>query len=151
MKKDEKGNVLSEDKDKGKLEGHSKYIACIKAKYYYWDDEALAGKNEKWVSLDNTSRRDTAFNYFKTVVLPQKKELFNTLIKQEFNKNGQQYWHGKIDSKTKEGLEAYINKVVCSNKSSVTYFSSESGEIKLIQQEFDFLSKNLYNALVSLK
>lgn len=148
MKKDEKGNILAEDNVT--LTEHSKYIACIKSKYYFWDDDALAGKNDKWVPLDNTSRRDTAFNYFKTVVLPQKKELFNTLIKQEFNKQ-QMYWKGNIDRYAAEGLASYINSIVCSNKSSVTYFSSESGEIKLIQQEFEFLSKSLYNALVSLK
>ena len=151
MKRDEKGNVLGEDKEnKGTLADHTKYIACIKAKYYYWDDETLAGKNDKWVTLDNTSRRDTAFNYFKTVILPQKKELFNTLIKNEFNKR-QQYWESKINQMALDGLPDYINKIVCSNKNSVTYFSSEGGEIKLIQQEFDFLSKGLYNALISLK
>lgn len=154
MKRDEKGNVTGEDKDnRGALVEHKKYIANIRSRYYFWDDEALAGRMEKWIALDGagTARRDTAFNYFKTVILPQKKEAFNTLIKNEFNQLGKNYWELKINQIAQAGLADYINKLICANKNSVTYFSSESGEIKLIQQEFDFLSKGLFNALVSLK
>lgn len=153
MKRDEKGNVLAEDKGKGELVEHTKYIANIKTKYYFWDDMAMAGQMQKWVPIDGagTTRRDTAFGYFKSVILPQKKELFANLIKERVNTEGKQRYELMIRSIVDAGLEDYINRLLCTNKSSVTYFSSESGEIKLIREEFEYLSKHLYNALITLK
>ena len=153
MKRDEKGNVLAEDKDKGELVEHTKYIANIKNKYYFWDEEAMAGKMQKWVPIDGagTQRRDTAFNYFKTVILPQKKEVFANLIKERVNTEGKQRYELMIKSIVDAGLEDYINRLLCTNKSSVTFFSSEGGEIKLIREEFEYLTKHLFNALITLK
>lgn len=153
MKKDDKGFILAEDRGRGEVVEHSKYISCIKGTYYFWDEEAMAGKMKKWNPIDGagTSRRDKAFNYFKTVILPQKKNLFYNLIKSQFAKFGNEKWRNDIEGLASEGLDDYINKLLCTNKSSVTYNSSESGEIKLIREEFDYLSKSLYNSLLNLK
>ncbi len=153
MKTDDYGNATAEDKENTSLEVHTKYIACIKKKYYWWDPNAVAGRIEKWQPLDNTSVRDSAFNYFKTIVLPNKKDLFNNLVKSEFQSKGKQYFEHKINEISKAGLVDYINKVLCTDKSSTTYFTSGSAkaDFELIQKEFDYLQKYLFNALSNLK
>lgn len=154
MRRDDKGMVIGEDKNAEKqIVEHTKYIANIKKKYYYWDEEAMEGSMQKWQPIDGagTSRRDTAYNYFKSIILPQKKELFHGLIKQEFSKMGNEYWRLKIEQIAKSGIEEYINRLLCSNKISTTYFQDNGGEIQVIREEFDFIQKQLYTILSSLK
>jgi hypothetical protein len=149
MKKDATGVVTAEDSSE--IIPHKKFVACIKQKYYYWDEDAALGKLQKWQPLDNTTRRDTAFNYFKTVVLPSKKESFYNLIKGEIAKSGEQYWKHKVDELIGEKhLDEYIDKWVCCNKSSATFFASEGREIELIRQEFDYICKSLSTTLFTL-
>ena len=154
MRRDEKGMIIGEDKNAEiQMVEHPKYIANIKKKYYYWDEEAMEGKMQKWQPIDGagTSRRDTAFNYFKSVILPNKKELFHQLIKQEFSKMGNEYWRLKIEQIAKSGIDEYINRLLCSNKISTTYFQDNGGEIQVIREEFDFIQKQLYTILSTLK
>lgn len=154
MRRDEKGMVIGEDKNAEKqIVEHPKYIANIKKKYYYWDEEAMEGSMQKWQPIDGagTARRDTAYNYFKSIILPQKKEFFHTLIKQEFSRMGNEYWRLKIEQIGKSGIEEYINRLLCSNKISTTYFQDNGGEIQVIREEFDFIQKQLYTVLSSLK
>jgi hypothetical protein len=154
MRRDEKGMVIGEDKNAEiQIVKHPKYIANIKKKYYYWDEEAMEGNMQKWQPIDGagTSRRDKAYNYFKSIILPQKKELFNALIKQEFSKKGNEYWRLKIEQIANSGIEEYINCLLCSNKISTTYFQDNGGEIQVIKEEFDFIQKQLYTVLSTLK
>lgn len=148
MNKDENGKVLSES-SKESAE-HTKYICCLRKKYMYWDVNAPAGKDRQWISLDNTSRRDSAYNYFKTMILPEYKETFKELISQKYSMN-KTYWNSKIQSVADAGFEDYIDRVVCSDKSSVTYFSNNSGETKQLQEEFQYIKKDLLNTLANFR
>lgn len=149
MKKDAAGVVTAEAGTE--IVPHKKFVACIKQKYYYWDETAAAGKLQKWVPLDNTQRRDTAFNFFKSVVLPAHKTAFYNLIKAEVAKYGENYWKDRVNEIMCNGqIDEYIDKWVCCNKSSATLFASEGREIDLIRQEFDYISKSLNTALFSL-
>ena len=148
MNKDEKGNVLSEGSTE--LVEHTKYVCCLKRKYMYWDVNAAPGKDRQWKPLENSTRRDTAYNAFKTIVLSEHKENFKELIISTYGKNVQ-YWEGVIKGVIDAGLDDYINRVVCSDKSSVTYFSRESGEVKQLQEEFQYIKKDLLTALANLK
>ncbi len=133
---------------------HTKYVACIKQKYYYWDDEKPAGKLQKWQLLDDgggTSKRNNAFNYFKTIVLPKMKESMHTLVVKNVHEKGIEYYNYKVDSIIGGGIEDYINKLVCANKNSSTYFARVDAEVELIQKEFDYICRSLKNALSNLK
>lgn len=149
MEYDEKGNPV---KDSSKeLADHTKYVCWYKGKYVYWDVNALPGKDAQWKSLDNTKRRDTAYNYFKTIVLPEQKENFKKLIATEFARR-QEYWKLRIQEVAQRGFHDYINKIVCSDKNSLTYFSKETGgEVQILQQEFKYIQDDLINALLNLK
>lgn len=149
MEYDEKGNPL---KDQSKeLADHSKYVCWYKGKYVYWDVDALPGKDAQWKQMDGTRRRDTAYNYFRTSVLPEHKEKFKKLISTEFARR-QEYWKVKIKEIADRGFHDYINKIVCSDKNSLTYFSKESsGEVQILQQEFKYIEVDLVNALQNLK
>lgn len=149
MKKDATGAVTAEDRTE--IVPHKKYVSCIKQKYYYWDEAVPAGKLQKWIPLDNTQRRDTAFNYFKSVVVPAHKTEYYNLIKAEIAKYGENYWKDRINEIMCGGhLDEYIDKWVCCNKSSATFFASEGREIELIRKEFDYICKSLSTTLFTL-
>ena len=117
MNKDENGRVLSENSKE--VVEHSKYVCCLRKKYMFWDKNAPAGKDKQWVSLGNTTKRDTAYNYFKTMVLPEYKEDFKELISNTYSMN-RTFWNAEIQRIIDNGIEDYIDCVVCSDKSSVT-------------------------------
>lgn len=148
MNKDENGKVLSESSKE--MVEHSKYICCLRKKYMYWDVNAPAGKDKQWVALDNTSRRDSAYNYFKTMILPEYKETFKELISQKYSMN-KTYWNSEMKRVIDAGFEDYIDRVVCSDKSSVTYFANNSGETKQLQDEYQYIKNDLLNALANFK
>lgn len=147
---DEKGDITVEE---GKeIVEHIKYIRCLRKKYMYWDEKAMDGKDKKWIPFGGagTSRRDTAYNSFKTEVLPELKEEFKKVILQQFNAR-REWWRGEITRVIEAGLADYINRVICSDKNSQTYMASHGGEYTLIQQEFSYLCKDFWNALSNLK
>ena len=149
MNKDEKGNVISEASKE--LAEHMKYVCCLRKKYMYWDINAPMGKDRQWQSLGNTTRRDSAFNTFKTVVLPEHKENFKLLISNVYGQK-KAYWEGEIQRIISSGFEDYIDRIVCSDKSSATYFANPTnGDFKLLQEEFQYLKNSLINALSNLK
>ena len=147
MEKDINGNPLKiSEKDDVK---HKKFIRVDKGKYEYWnEDGADVGSKRKWYTLDNTSRRDTAFNYFKTV-LPKIRTTLVKKIKDDygFNRSSYQYL---IEELIKDGKFDYINRVICSDKSSITYYSSQSGEAKMLDAEFEYICTRMLNDLNNL-
>ena len=154
MQKDANGNVIKED---GKEENtHTKLVAYFGGKYMYWDEKSRPGKNQKWQPLGNTTRREKAFNVFKTEVLPDCKEDLKRLILADYSKRVA-YWENHITSLksvTNGGtgsLEDYIDRIVCSDKSSATYYAQNGGELTLLQEEFDYLEQKLINQLSLLK
>lgn len=148
MNFDEKGNAISEGRKKPGE--HQKYVCCLRKKYMYWDIELPAGKDKQWQPLGNTGRRDTAFNYFKTEILPEHKENFKALIrgKYEESKSG---WRMKIQECANYSLTEYIDLLVCADKNSLTFASNNNAEYKLLQEEHQYLRNNLLNALDCLK
>ena len=149
MKKDEKGNVISEASKE--LAEHMKYICCLRKKYMYWDINAPMGKDRQWQLLGNTTRRDSAYNTFKTVVLPEHKENFKLLISNVYGQK-RAYWDAEIQRIISSGFEDYIDRLVCSDKSSATYFANPmNGDFKLLQEEFQYLKNSLISALGNLK
>ena len=148
MNTNEKGELVSADSKE--LADHTKYIRFYKKKYMYWDENAKIGVDKKWQPLANTSQRDKAYNTFKTVVLQGCKEDYKKIIRETYMMK-KAWWDEEIRRVIREGLDAYINKVVCSDKNSLTYMASNSGDFRQIQDEFDFLSNDLLNQLGNLK
>ena len=150
IKEDER-TLDDEGREIGKVQGtHHKYVCCLRKKYMYWDEDSLPGKDEHWQPLGNTSRRDTAFNHFKTVVLPEDKEKFKKMIVDTYSMN-RAFWEAEFKNVIAAGFKAYIDRVVCSDKNSSTYITSNSGEYQLIQKEWDYICKNLLNAIGNLR
>lgn len=154
MQKDANGNVIKED---GKEDHtHTKLVAYFGGKYMYWDEKSKPGKNQKWQVLGNTTKRDKAFNVFKTEVLPECKEDLKRLILAQYQKHVAT-WEGIITglkSANNGGtgsFEDYIDRIVCSDKSSATYYAQNGGELTLLQEEFDYLEQKLINQLALLK
>lgn len=154
MQKDVNGNVIKED---GKEENtHTKLVAYFGGKYMYWDEKSRPGKNQKWQPLGNTTRREKAFNVFKTEVLPDSKEDLKRLILADYQKRVA-YWENYITalkSSTNGGtgsFDDYIDRIVCSDKSSATYYAQNNGELTLLQEEFDYIEQKLINQLSLLK
>lgn len=152
MERNERGEVVKQQSSEQRP--HRKYISCQANGYHYWDEETMSRPGvRKWVPLEQsgTKRRDTAFNFFKTQVLPNKKELFHDLIKNEVSSKGIAYYNGIIDNIIKGGIDDFINLLVCSNMSSITYSQKgNSGELQAIMTEFEYLSRDLKNTLSNL-
>lgn len=152
MERNDKGEVVKQQSTE--LRPHRKYISCQNGSYFYWDEEAMPRPGtKKWVPLEQsgTKRRDTAFNYFKTQVLPIKKEIFHDLIKGEVSSKGIAYYNGIVDNIVRAGIDDYINLLVCSNMNSITYSQKgNGGELEAIMAEFEYLSKDLKNTLSNL-
>ena len=129
---------------------HTKYICWYRGRYVFYDELGTPGKDDRWVSMDNTRRRDTAYNYFKTMVLPERKDSFKRLISTEFARR-QEWWKLRIEQIINDGFHNYINKLVCSDKNSLTYFARESGEVAILTDEWAYIEKELYNALLNLR
>ena len=141
----------AEGRDSGKeTVEHTKYVCCLRKKYMYWDEDSMIGKDDHWQPLGNTGRRDTAFNDFKTRVLPENKEKFKKMIVDTYSMN-RSFWEGELKRVIEAGSKWYIDRVICSDKNSSTYMSSNSGEFQLIQKEWDYICKNLLNAIGNLR
>lgn len=154
MQKDANGNVIKEERKEKKC--HTKLITYFGGKYMYWDENSIPGKNMKWQVLGNTSRRDVAFKFFKTEVLPECKVDFKRFILADYQKRVA-YWENFITSLKdviyggNGNLEDYIDHIVCSSKSSATYFAQNDSELDLLKEEFTYLSQKLINQLARLK
>lgn len=124
---------------------HLKFVRFRKKKYEYCYPD---GNDVEWQLLDNTSVRDKAFNYFKTVVLPEQKEVFNAKIK-ELYRGRVLYWQAEIRRVAQAGIDEYINKLVCNDKNSITYRGKQ--EYNLVREEFKYICNDLIAALDNLK
>lgn len=148
MNKDENGNAISEGSRE--MAEHLKYISCIRKKYMFWDKEAISGKDKQWKPLGDTTKRDIAFNYFKTTILPEHRDQFKELISQTYSMK-RAFWDSEIQRIISDGIEDYIDRIVCSDKNSVTYFANNSGETELLQKEFQYIKDSLLKTLANFK
>jgi len=146
MEKDNNGIPLKiEDKDEVE---HIKYIRINKGKYFYWNEDGESkGLDGKWVSLNNTTQRDQAFQFFKTVALPQIKQTLHAKIKADIKSKGKAYYEAIVDGIIAKGKYDYIDQIVCADKNSLTYYSQKKGEDKRFDEEWAYIEKHLKNAL----
>jgi hypothetical protein len=149
MQKDSNGTPLKIEQKEEVT--HKKTISVRKGKYFYWNEDGDSrGLDGKWYSLDNSNRRDAAFRYFKSTVLPKIKQTLVNKIKDDYASNGRAYYEALVDDLITDGKFDYIDKIVCSDKSSLTYFQQNSGEANLLDEEFNYIKNNLKNDLNNL-
>ena len=130
---------------------HTKYIRCYKGKYQVWNENGMStGLDGKWVSLGNTNQREKAFNYFKTVVLPEIKNTLHDKIYEELHQNRKIY-KSVIQGIIDDGKADYIDKIACTDKNSLTYYSKQNGEQDRFNKEWEFIVKDLINAIDNFK
>ncbi|MDR1527826.1 MAG: tubulin-like doman-containing protein [Dysgonamonadaceae bacterium] len=146
MQKDNNGIP---QKIEGKEESeHTKYIRVNKGKYFYWNEDGESkGLEGKWVSLNNTTQRDQAFQFFKTVALPQIKQTLQAKIKSDIKAKGKAYYEAIVDGIIANGKYDYIDQIVCADKNSLTYYTQAKGEDKRFDEEWKYIEKQLKNAL----
>lgn len=131
---------------------HTKYIRCHKGKYQVWNENGMStGVDGKWVSLGNINHRDKAFNYFKTVVLPELKNTLHDRILELLIANGRKGYKLLIQGIIDDGKTDYINKIACTDKNSLTYCSEQNGEQDRFNKEWEFIVKDLINVIDNFK
>ncbi len=131
---------------------HIKYIRCYKGKYQVWNEDGIAmSLDDKWENLGNTTQREKAFEYFKTVVLPALKNTLHDKILNDIRSKGKEVYKLMIKGIINDGLADYIDKVVCSDKNSLTYFSKQNAEKERFVKEWDFIVKDLVNSIENFK
>lgn len=151
MEKDPNGVTLKElDKEEVK---HPKYIRYDKTKYSYWDEKGPSrGQTGKWAETP-TSDRKRAFEFFKTEVLNRLRDDFKKLIISNRDSRGTGYYETLIDELKTNGKQDYIDKVMCSNKSSVTYYGNNGNtlETEFVDEEWTYIEEKFQDALKLLK
>lgn len=50
-----------------------------------------------------------------------------------------------------DGMADYIDKVVCTDKNSLTYFSKQNGETERFVKEWEFIQKDFINSIENFK
>ncbi|MDR0939292.1 MAG: hypothetical protein LBN29_08075 [Mediterranea sp.] len=146
MAKDNNGKPLKID-HKEEVE-HVKYIRMNNKKYYFWNEDGDSrGLEGKWTPLGNTTQRDKAFNYFKTVVLPQIKQTLTAKIQYDISKRGRAYYEMIIDDIISGGYADYVDRLLCTDKNSLTYDTQARGDLPQLTEEWNYISKQLKNAL----
>lgn len=151
MEKDQNGATLKEIE---KVEvKYAKYIRFDKTKYRYWNEKGQSrGQSEKWTDF-LTANRKRAFEFFKFDVLPLLRDEYKSLILNELNLRGTGYYKTVIDKLKADGKQDYIDKVMCSNKSSVTYYSTDGKtvEAEFVDQEWAYIESEFLDALLLLR
>ncbi len=130
---------------------HPKYIRVKNGKYMYWDENGAPGKDQKWKPIDNTARRDHAYNYFKTVIFPELKTVLTQKIKSEIGSRGDVHYVSMVQNMIDNGIHDYINCVVCTNKNSSTISAQNGGEWNQYLEEWNFIENDLINRLKNIK
>lgn len=151
MEKDQNGATLKEIE---KVEvKYAKYIRFDKTKYRYWNEKGQSrGQSEKWTDF-LTANRKRAFEFFKFDVLPLLRDEYKSLILHELNLRGTGYYKTVIDNLKADGKQDYIDKVMCSNKSSVTYYSADGKtvEAEFVDQEWAYIESEFLDTLLLLR
>jgi hypothetical protein len=127
---------------------HVKYIRVNKGKYFYWNEDGESkGLDGKWVPLNNTTQRDQAFQFFKPVALPKIKQTLHAKIKNDIKARGKAYYEAIVDGIIANGKYDYIDRIICADKNSLTYYTQAKGEDKRFDEEWKYIEKQLKNAL----
>lgn len=147
MKTDENDEPLTEEKKEQQT--HTKYIYYKGKggkKYVFFDPMAPVIDREKELG----STRDAAFAVFKKDIFPKYKSQLAEYIKAQFNPRIA-YWEERIKEIARLGFHRYIDRIVCSDKSSVTYTNQKTAELNQLNEEFLYIENELVNQLKNLK
>ena len=152
MEKDENGQTL---KAKEKIqESHCKYI-CYRGKCYcFWEAESKTnGQNRRWYPIGgiSTDNRKTAYGNFTAITLPAFKPELHRRLKEIFDDLGKARLQATINQVVAMGKMDYIDRLMCSNKSSATYYSQRTHEASFIDDEWDYIENELMSAIESFK
>lgn len=130
---------------------HEKYVRYEKNKYWYWNQKGTGrGQAGKWTEI-NTPDRKRAFEFFKTEVLNTLRDDFKALILAKVSEYGAGKYNFIIEELKANGKQDYIDKVMCSHKSSVTYYSGNTMEAEFVDEEWAYLDEKFMDALQLLK
>lgn len=135
-------------------ESHCKYIACRKGKYYFWEATSRTnGMDKRWYPIGgvSTDNRETAFNNFKAITFPAFKPELHRRLKEIFDELGTARLQARITEVTQMGKMNYIDRLMCANKTSATYYSQRTHEASFIDEEWDYIDNELMNAIQSFK
>ncbi len=154
MLKDDKGDDVTVKIDHKENVTHPKYIRCIKGKYYFWAETMDEHSNlEKWYPIGGertTGDRLKAFEYFKTSVLPEFKAELRRFLTETFKKMGQVQRQALVKEVADMGKMDYIDLILCTDKSSSTYYSQKKMESTQIDAEWNYIKKELAKAIENL-
>lgn len=56
-----------------------------------------------------------------------------------------------IQSVIDDGMADYIDKIACTDKNSLTYFSKQNGETERFVKEWEFIQKDFINSIENFK
>ena len=132
---------------------HPKYIRCDKKVYQVWREDRNGENGQKWYPIGgiSTDNRQRAFNNFKGVDFPQIRTLLHDKLVSDIQSRGEAYYEALIQTVIAGGFDDYIDRVMCADKSSSTYKSQRKQELDQINDEWNYIQKNLLNTLKNLK
>ncbi|MBQ6862559.1 MAG: hypothetical protein IJN98_08115 [Alistipes sp.] len=133
---------------------HNKYIACRKGKYYFWqNDSPTNGQDKRWYPIGGvlTDNRLTAYNNFKAITFPAYKAELHRRLKEIFDNLGEGLLMAKINELTAMGKRDYIDRLMCTNKNSATYYSRQTHESAFIDQEWHYIETEFAQTVITFK
>lgn len=124
---------------------HSRYINVDNGRYSF-----CVGASGRWVKI-HTRKRHYAYHFFKTRALGPLYYAYVELIKDSLVSRGLKYYVDLVNDIIKAGKMDYIDKVICSSRSSLTYYATgNTPETYLIDKEWEFIKDSLIPVLKSL-
>lgn len=136
---------------------HKKYISCRRGKYYFWQEKSNEnGRDKKWYPIGgvSTGDRSRAFDNFKAITLAEFKSDLHTFMTQLKQTMGSTQIKAIISELRDMGKEDYIDLVLCTDKSSSTYYSQNKKELTQIDDEWAYIcdeTSGLESAIDNLK
>ena len=129
---------------------HPKYISNRKGKYYFWEDKSREnGADKKWYPIGGISTGDRmkAFENFKALTFPEYKQELHQFLSKVFADKGNARLTVEIEQLMNMGKDDYIDTVLCTDKSSATYYSQRKKELAQIEDEWDYIENEFMNAV----
>lgn len=148
MAKDENGKTIRRERVENAV--HYKYISFQKGYYYFWEnDSPTNGQMKRWYPIGgiSTPDRERAFNNFKSITFPEHKTALQEYLTEIFKNLGQERLMALVNELTSMGKRDYIDRLMCANKNSATYYSQRTQEAAFIDQEWDYIESKFRQAV----
>lgn len=121
---------------------HSRYINVDNGRYSFH-----IKTSGRWVKI-HTRKRHYAYHFFKTRVFSHLYGSYIRLLKDSIASRGMSYYVSLANDIIAAGKMDYIDKVICSGRSSITYYATgNTPETDLIDKEWEFINEKLILAL----